>query len=53
MAESQKSNKDTVIRARVDRTTVEKLEYIERKTNRKKSEVIRDGIQKIYDEIKK
>ncbi|AUC92145.1 MULTISPECIES: CopG family transcriptional regulator [Streptococcus] len=53
MADNQKSNKDTVIRARVDSKTVEQLEYIEKKTNRKKSEVIRDGIQKIYDEIKK
>ena len=53
MADSQKSNKDTVIRARVDRETVEQLEYIEKKTNRKKSAAIRDGIQKIYDEITK
>lgn len=53
MADSQKSNKDTVIRARVDKKTIEQLEYIEKKTSRKKSEVIREGIQKIYDELKK
>ncbi|WP_247929417.1 hypothetical protein [Streptococcus intermedius] len=53
MADNQKSNKDTVIRARVDKKTVKQLEYIEKQTSKKKSEVIRDGIQKIYDEIKK
>lgn len=53
MADSQKSNKDTVIRARVDKKIIEQLEYIEKKTNRKKSEVIREGIRKIYDELKK
>ncbi|MFP9227054.1 hypothetical protein RIM63_04600 [Streptococcus equi subsp. zooepidemicus] len=53
MAENQKSSKDTVIRARVGQDTVNQLEYITKMTQKKKSEVIREGIQKIYDDIKK
>lgn len=45
--------KDTMIRVRMDKETVEKLEYCAKALDVSKSEIIRMGIGKIYDELKK
>lgn len=44
--------KETVVRARVDAETVEKLNAICKATGKSKSEVIREGIEKLYQEMK-
>lgn len=40
-------------RIRLSQTDTEKLEYCCNKTGRKKSEIIREGIDKVYTELKK
>lgn len=40
-------------RIRLSRKDVEKLEFCCEKTGKKKSEIIREGIDKVYTEIKK
>lgn len=45
--------KDTSIRVRVDKQTIEKLNYLTRKENTTKSEVIRKGIEIQFDQIEK
>lgn len=44
--------KETVIRARVDSETVNKLETLCAVKNKSKSEVIREGIDRLYQEVK-
>ena len=45
--------KDTMIRVRMDKETVQKLESCAEALNTTKSEVIRMGIDKVLDTIKK
>ncbi|HEM3582094.1 TPA: ribbon-helix-helix protein, CopG family [Streptococcus suis] len=44
--------KGNVLRLRVDDETVEKLAQLVEKTGRTKSSLIREGIDKVYDELK-
>ena len=43
--------KDSIIKARVDNKTIEKLEICAERANISKSEVLRLGIEKVYTEI--
>lgn len=45
------SKKDAVIKVRVDNKTSEKLELCAVKANLSKSEIVRIGIDRVYDEI--
>lgn len=45
--------KDTMIRVRMDKETVNKLDECAEALDTTQSEVIRKGIDKVYDEIKK
>lgn len=45
------SKKGSVIKARVDDLTIDKLEFCARKTNLSKSDILRIGIDKVYEEI--
>ena len=45
--------KDVTIRARVDKSTVEKLDYLVEKNNSNRSDIIRKGIDIQYEESKK
>ena len=45
--------KDTMIRVRMDKETVEKLDECAEVLNTTRSDVIRKGISKVHDEIKK
>lgn len=45
--------KDRTLKVRFDLETENKLNFICEKTNRTKAQVIRDGIEKQYEEIKK
>ena len=45
--------KDTMIRVRMDKTTVEKLDECAEALNTTRSAVIRKGIEKVHDEVKK
>lgn len=45
--------KDTMIRVRMDKATVAKLDECAEALDTTRSEVIRKGIDKVYDEIKK
>lgn len=47
------SPKDTVLRLRIDKETLSKLEYCTKVLNSNKSETVRKGIEKMYDELKK
>lgn len=49
----KENTKDVVIRARVDLHTKRMLEYTSKIRQISDSEVIRQGIEKIYNEIKK
>ncbi len=40
-------------RIRLSQSDIEKLEYCSKQTGKKKSEIIREGINKVYNEIKK
>lgn len=43
--------KDSVIKARVDNKTIEKLNSCSISTNLSKSEIVRMGIEKVYNDI--
>ena len=45
--------KDLTIRARVDKSTVEKLDYLVEKNNSNRSDIIRKGIDIQYEESTK
>lgn len=45
--------KDTMLRTRVDKETVDKLEYVSSKLGVSKSEVIRRGIADEYQKLQK
>lgn len=49
----KENTKDIVIRARIDSHTKRMLEYASKIRQISDSEVIRQGIEKIYNEIKK
>lgn len=40
-------------RIRLSENDIEKLEYCTKKTGKKKSEIIREGIDKVYVELKR
>lgn len=40
-------------RIRLSNTDIEKLDYCCEKTGKRKSEIIREGIDKVYNELKK
>lgn len=44
--------KDTMLRVRIDKETVEKLDFIAETLNLSKSEVVRKGIDEQYQKIK-
>ncbi|MGZ7445780.1 ribbon-helix-helix protein, CopG family [Paenibacillus sp. TH7-28] len=44
---------DTMLRVRVDKITLEKLDDSAKKLNTSRSEIIRKGIHKIHDDLKK
>ena len=45
--------KDTMIRVRMDKATVAKLDKCAELLNTTRSDVIRKGIEKVHDEVKK
>lgn len=47
------SLKDYMLRARLDKETVEKLDYLAESLKISRSEVVRRGIEEQYQEIKK
>ena len=47
------SPKDKILRVRIDEDTDNKLKSICKKTNKSKSEIVRDGIDEQYAKIKK
>ena len=44
---------NVLLRARVDKETAEKLDYIATKENTTRSEIIRRGIEKLYENERK
>lgn len=44
--------KDTMLRVRIDKITVDKLDLIALKTGKSKSKIVRDGIDEQYSKIK-
>lgn len=44
--------KDYMLRVRMDNDTVEKLDYITEKLNISRSEVVRKGIESLYQSLK-
>ncbi|MGG1937697.1 ribbon-helix-helix protein, CopG family [Paenibacillus macerans] len=44
---------DTMLRVRVDKITLEKLDDSAKELNTSRSEIIRKGIHKIHDDLKK
>ena len=45
--------KDFMLRTRMDKETVDKLDYLSKELKLSKSEIVRRGINKQYKEIKK
>lgn len=45
--------KDTTVRARMDKDTIEKLDYLVAEQNSDRSKIIRQGIEIQYENIKK
>ncbi len=45
--------KDTMLRVRVDKITLDQLDESAKKLNTSRSEVIRKGIHKVHDDLKK
>lgn len=45
--------KDTMFRVRMDKETIEKMEFVSNKLGISKSEVVRNGIDEQYQKIKK
>lgn len=52
MGRPTESPKDTMIRVRADSELIKKLDECVKKLNSNRSEVIRNGIEKIYDDLK-
>lgn len=44
--------KDTMLRVRLDKETVEKLNFLSEKLNKSKSEIVRQGIDERYNKEK-
>ena len=44
---------DTEIKLRIDKETLEKIEYCKEEMNTTRSDVLRKGVQRLYDEIQK
>lgn len=44
--------KDTMLRVRLDKETVEKLNFLSEKLNKSKSEIVRQGIDERYSKEK-
>ena len=51
MGRPTKAKKNLIIKARIDDQTNEKLEKCVNKTGKSKSDIVRDGILKIYQEL--
>lgn len=47
------SPKDTTVRARMDKDTIEKLNYLVAEQNSDRSKIIRQGIEIQYENMKK
>lgn len=47
------SPKDYMLRTRMDKETVEKLDYLTKELQLTRSEVVRKGIEEQYDQIRK
>lgn len=45
--------KDTTVRARMDKDTIEKLDYLVAEQNSDRSKIIRQGIEIQYENMKK
>ena len=45
--------KDTMLRVRIDKETVEKLDYVSETLGVSKSEIVRIGINEQYEKVKK
>ena len=52
MGRPTESPKDTMIRVRADSELIEKLDECVKKLNSNRSEVIRNGIEKVYNDLK-
>ena len=44
---------DTEIKLRIDRKTIEKIEFCKKELNTTRSDVLRKGVQYLYDELQK
>lgn len=44
---------DTEIKLRLDKITIEKIEYCKKELNTTRSDVLRKGVQNLYDELQK
>jgi len=44
---------DTQIKIRVDKETIDKIEYCKEKLNTTRSDVLRKGVHFLYDDLKK
>ena len=44
---------DTEIKLRIDKQTIEKIEYCKKELNTTRSDVLRKGVQFLYDELQK
>ena len=44
---------DTEIKLRIDKQTIEKIEYCKKELNTTRSDVLRKGVQCLYDELQK
>ena len=44
---------DTEIKLRIDKETLEKIEYCKEEMNTTRSDVLRKGVQRLYDELQK
>ncbi|AXU29350.1 TPA: ribbon-helix-helix protein, CopG family [Clostridioides difficile] len=53
MGRPTESVKDTMIRVRADKDTIDKLDECVNLLDSNRSEIIRKGIDKIYDDLKK
>lgn len=52
MGRPMEAIKGTVVKARIDCETVDKLDYCARHSGKSKSEIIRRGIEKAHEEIR-
>ena len=44
---------DTEIKLRIDKKTIEKIEYCKKELNTTRSDVLRKGVQRLYEDLKK